>query len=152
MAYAPVRSLPRSHIKQRPRHIIDHAKTQRQAILKYLAILRWKMAVDIDLPGPSNASTIPHPHPLANGSALHGITSFPTPLSVGESSNTSPSAEVLPFGKGKGKAIEEEKPAQPRGKVTDAKRITHFMEHQNRQHELAIGHIQHVAKMIETLR
>lgn len=39
-----------------------------------------------------------------------------------------------------------------RGKVTDAKRITHFMEHQNRQHEETIGHLRHTAKQIESLR
>ena len=38
------------------------------------------------------------------------------------------------------------------GKVTDAKRITQFMEHQNRQDEEAIGHLQHAAKMVESLR
>lgn len=39
-----------------------------------------------------------------------------------------------------------------RGKVTDAKRITHFMEHQNRQHEDAVAHVRHAADMIESLR
>lgn len=39
-----------------------------------------------------------------------------------------------------------------RGKVTDAKRITHFLEHMNRQHEEAVGHLRHTAKLVETLR
>ncbi|ORX34998.1 hypothetical protein BD324DRAFT_603832 [Kockovaella imperatae] len=144
-------TLPSATTKNRPRHVIEYAKSQRQAVLKYLAVLRWKMAVDIDIPGPSTAS---HPHPLAQhayNANSHPTPSFPTPHSIGESSNTSPSAEVI-SGKGKGRATEDDGAVMPRGKVTDAKRITHFMEHQNRQHEQAIGHVQHVAKMIEALR
>lgn len=36
--------------------------------------------------------------------------------------------------------------------MTDAKRIAHFMEHQNQQHEVAIEHVKHVTKMVEGLR
>lgn len=36
--------------------------------------------------------------------------------------------------------------------MTDAKRIAHFMEHQNQQHEVAIEHVKHVTKVVEGLR
>lgn len=39
-----------------------------------------------------------------------------------------------------------------RGKVTDARRIQHFLEHQNQQQEASIGHIRHVTGMIDMLR
>ena len=148
--------LPSVSAKQRPRHVVDYAKSQRQSALKFLAILRWKTAVDMDASSSSKASSSTHAaHPPASHHA-QGAASFPTPHSNGESSNTSPAADlqVDPKGKGKARAVEEVKPniENVRGRVTDAKRITHFMEHQNRQHGLAIEHIQHVAKMIETLR
>jgi mediator of RNA polymerase II transcription subunit 14 len=130
-------SLPPLYARQKPRHIIEYAKTTRQAVLKYLAILRWKSSVDI----PSSSSStqaLTHPFPAAE--------SFPTPHSNGESN--SPGAFV---GKGKGRAMDEPVPVV-RGKVTDAKRITHFMEHQNRQHEDAVAHVRHAADMIESLR
>ena len=129
------RSLPSLPARQKPRHVIEYAKTTRQAVLKYLAILRWKTSVDIP------SSTLPS---VANVSS--GAASFPTPHSNGESN--SPGVLV---GKGKGKAMEDPV-AVIRGKVTDAKRITHFMEHQNRQHEDTIAHLQHSARMVESLR
>ena len=126
-------SLPPLLSRQKPRHIIEYAKTTRQAVLNYLAILRWKTSVDIPF-----SSSQPATHPAA--------ASYATPHSNGESN--SPGVTV---GKGKGKTVEE--PAVVvRGKVTDAKRITHFMEHQNRQHEDVILHLQHSAKMVEMLR
>ncbi len=79
---------------------------------------------------------------------VSGAASFPTPHSNGDSN--SPGVYVG-VGKGKGKAVTN--PFEViRGKVTDAKRITHFMEHQNRQHEDAITHLEHSAKMVESLR
>lgn len=140
-------SLPISPLNEKPRHIIDFARTQRQAVLKYLAILRWKMTVDVPVAGPSS-----QPAQIANG-----YPSFPTPHSSAESNNTSPAAGYVGHSaKGKGKAIEEEldqSAGGPRfGKVTDAKRVAQFMEHQNLQHGMTVDHVKHVTRMIETLR
>ncbi|ORY27374.1 hypothetical protein BCR39DRAFT_589263 [Naematelia encephala] len=126
----------------KPKQIINYAKQTRQAVLKYLAIIRWKNAVDIHISG---GPPISHQN---NGPAA----SFPTPQTNGESNDTSP-AGVGYVGKGKGRMVDDEpKVNVARGKVTDAKRITHFMEHQNRQHELAIEHLRHTTKGIESLR
>jgi mediator of RNA polymerase II transcription subunit 14 len=137
-------SLPPLNPRQKPRHVIDYAKSTRQNVLKYLAILRWKAAVDTpaSAAGPSGASQVGG----ANGA------SFPTPQTNGESNDTSPAAYVI-AGKGKAKAMDSEdsKPVL-RGKVTDTKRIQQFMEHQNRQHEEAIMHVKHTAKVVEGLR
>ncbi|RSH89438.1 mediator complex subunit [Saitozyma podzolica] len=136
--------LPPLNPRQKPRHVIDYAKSTRQNVLKYLAILRWKAAVDTpaSAAGPSGASQVGG----ANGA------SFPTPQTNGESNDTSPAAYVI-AGKGKAKAMDSEdsKPVL-RGKVTDTKRIQQFMEHQNRQHEEAIMHVKHAAKVVEGLR
>lgn len=115
-------------MRQKPKQIIEYAKSTRQAVLKYLALLRWKASVDM-------ATSPPAAPP---GAAAH---SFPTPHSNGESNDTSPSS--LPA-----KKPEE----QQRGKVTDARRIQQFLEHQNAQHEVAIAHIRHVTSLVETLR
>ncbi|EKD02252.1 hypothetical protein A1Q2_03399 [Trichosporon asahii var. asahii CBS 8904] len=122
-------TLPPLAMRQKPKQIIEYAKTTRQAVLKYLALLRWKASVDM----PSAPTTAPP--------AAVGAHSFPTPHSNGESNDTSPSS--LPI-----KKPEE----QQRGKVTDARRIQQFLEHQNAQHEAAIAHIRHVTSMVETLR
>lgn len=141
-------SLPPLNPRQKPRHVIDYAKTTRQNVLKYLAILRWKAAVDTpaSAAGPSGATQVSTSHVGANGA------SFPTPQTNGESNDTSPAAYAI-AGKGKAKALDSEdsKPAV-RGKVTDTKRIQQFMEHQNRQHEEAIMHVKHTAKVVEGLR
>lgn len=123
---------------KRPREIIQYAKHTRQAVLKYLAILRWKTSVDVATSAPILT--------INNAAA-----SFPTPQTNGDSNDTSPAALGY-LGKGKGKMVEEDVKPLKRGRVTDAKRITHFMEHQNRQHELTIEHLKHVTKGIETLR
>lgn len=124
-------------MRQKPKQIIEYAKSTRQAVLKYLALLRWKASVD-------TAKTTPPPPPLppllaGPGTAAH---SFPTPHSNGESNDTSPSS--LPV----------KKPDEQRqqGKVTQARRIQQFLEHQNAQHEVAIAHIRHVTSLVETLR
>lgn len=127
--------LPPLAPRQKPKHVIEYAKTTRQAVLKYLAVLRWKTSVDL-----ATAT------PQANG--LPAAAAFPTPHSNGESNNTSPVAFPL---KGKARVDSAEEPVV-RGKVTDARRIQHFLEHQNQQQEAAITHIRHVAGMIDMLR
>jgi mediator of RNA polymerase II transcription subunit 14 len=141
-------SLPPLSPHQRPKPIIEYAKTTRQAVLKYLAVLRWKTTVDL-------ATTSA---PSVNGTGAAGLVgpaaSFPTPHSNGESNNTSPTA--FPPSKGKARAGDAGAAAgiveEARGKVTDARRIQQFLEHQNVQHEAAIAHIQHVTKLVDTLR
>lgn len=149
-------SLPRSTPRQKPRHVIDYAKHTRQAVLKYLAVLRWKTAVDVPLaPASSASSSSSQPAQDVNGNSNgngNAQPSFPTPHS-NVSNGTSPGAYV---GKGKGRMVDEEVQAGSRaflrGKVTDAKRIQQFMQHQNKQHEEAVAHVRHTAKMIEGLR
>ncbi|ODO09076.1 hypothetical protein I350_02675 [Cryptococcus amylolentus CBS 6273] len=128
-------TLPRLPAKDRPKPIIEYAKTTRQALVKYLAVLRWKTSVDI----PAHLTAAP---PLTTSV---GPTSFPTPHSNGDM-ELSPSYQGL----NKPKSDEEKKSLQ--GKVTDAKRIAHFLEHQNQQHELAIEHAKHVVNVVEGLR
>lgn len=126
--------------RKKPKHIIEYAKTTRQAALKYLAVLRWKTNVDL-------VSLTPPP---AGSSSTGPQASFPTPHSNGESNYTSPIAYPS-----KGKARAGEGAADDhviRGKVTDARRIQQFLEHQNAQHELSIEHIRHVTGLVETLR
>ena len=145
-------SLPSSPLNHKPRHIIEYAKTQRQACLKYLAILRWKSSVDAPV---ASSSTNPNAGAITNGHSA-SAAGFPTPQTNGgytESTDTSPAAGYP--GKGKARAgdtNEQSGKALARGKVTDAKRVAHFMEHQNRQHEDAIAHVKHITTMIETLR
>ncbi|WVQ74051.1 hypothetical protein IAR50_003633 [Cryptococcus sp. DSM 104548] len=127
-------TLPRLPAKDRPKPIIEYAKTTRQALVKYLAILRWKTSVDIPVP------ITPAP-PLTTSV---GPTSFPTPHS-NEDRESSPSTQ----GPNKTKQPVEN---SVQGKVTDAKRIAHFLEHQNQQHELAIEHAKHVVSVVEGLR
>jgi hypothetical protein len=54
--------------------------------------------------------------------------------------------------KGKGRMTEDVKSTTIRGKVTDAKRVTEYLQYQNSQHDMAVGHIQHAAKQLESLR
>lgn len=129
---------------KKAKHVIEYAKSTRQAVLKYLAVLRWKTSVDLA------TSVVP---PGGAGAAPGGPTaSFPTPHSSGESNDTSPTAYPL---KGKGRfggdtaGVDD---TVQRGKVTDARRIQQFLEHQNAQHEAAIAHVRHVTKLVETLR
>lgn len=78
--------------------------------------------------------------------------SFPTPHSNGESNDTSP---VTYPSKGKARGGAEGVGTEDgvvRGKVTDARRIQQFLEHQNAQHEVAITHIRHVTGLVDTLR
>ncbi|KAK8844610.1 hypothetical protein IAR55_006457 [Kwoniella newhampshirensis] len=137
--------LPPLPTKQRPRHVIDYAKTTRQALLKYLAILRWKAAADIPHVQSTSSST---ELPSTNTQPL-GPTSFPTPHSNGDSNDTSPGAFV---GKGKAKAQPNDEVTIIKGKVTDAKRIQYYFQHQNSQHDSAVVHLRHVTKGIEGLR
>ncbi|OCF33140.1 hypothetical protein I316_05185 [Kwoniella heveanensis BCC8398] len=142
--------LPPLSTRQRPKHIIDYAKTTRQSLLKYLAVLRWKTSVDLSIT--SQQSSIPGQTAPQQQQQQPGLTNFPTPHSNGDPNDTSPSSLA---GKGKGKAavngdtIGDE---VVRGKVTDARRIAHFMEHQNKQHDDAVEHIRHVTKVVEGLR
>lgn len=103
-------------------------------MLKYLAVLRWKTSVDLVTAA------------AASGLPAGPTASFPTPHSNGESNNTSPATHPL-----KPKAKVGDDPVA-QGKVTDARRIQQFLEHQNSQHEVAIEHIRHVTKLVETLR
>jgi mediator of RNA polymerase II transcription subunit 14 len=104
-------------------------------MLKYLAVLRWKLQVDIP-------TVIPSAEPQTQQQA-----SFPTPHSNGDS--YSPAASAA---KGKGRMSDEDVKVSMRGKVTDAKRIAEYMKHQNDQHDMAVSHVQHTATNIETLR
>lgn len=74
-------------------------------------------------------------------------SAFPTPHSNGDT--YSPGLAGM---KGKGKMNEDVKPTTIRGKVTDAKRVTEYLQYQNSQHDMAVGHIQHAAKQLESLR
>ncbi|KAL7420323.1 mediator complex subunit [Cryptotrichosporon argae] len=121
------KTLPSVPARQKPKHIVEYAKTTRQSVLKYLALLRWKASVD-------TVST-------ASAQPANGATSLPTPYSE----DTSP--ELI--SKGKSKAEEAE---NARGKVADARRLQTFFQHQNAQHEAAIEHLRHVTKLVDTLR
>jgi mediator of RNA polymerase II transcription subunit 14 len=99
-------------------------------MLKYLAVLRWKLQVDIP-------TVLPAPE---------GQPSFPTPHSNGDS--YSPASGP----KGKGKMTDDDVKISMRGKVTDAKRIAEYMKHQNDQHDMAVSHVRHTATNIGTLR
>ncbi|KAL1409660.1 mediator complex subunit [Vanrija albida] len=128
------KTLPPLAPRQKPKHIIEYAKTTRQAVLKYLAVLRWKTSVDLVTAA------------AASGLPAGPTASFPTPHSNGESNNTSPATHPLkPKPRGADDPVAQ-------GKVTDARRIQHFLEHQNSQHQVAIEHIRHVTKLVETLR
>lgn len=120
--------------------MISYARNTRQAILKYLAVLRWKTAVDVPV-SETSASTSSVP----NGQQ----PSFPTPLSNGD---TFSPGTVAGKGKGKMAGQEEDVKLAVRGQVTDAKRITEYLLYQNSQHDMAIQHVQHSAKQIESLR
>ncbi|TXT06056.1 hypothetical protein VHUM_03529 [Vanrija humicola] len=128
------KTLPPLAPRQKPKHIIEYAKTTRQAVLKYLAVLRWKTSVDLVTAA------------AASGLPAGPTASFPTPHSNGESNNTSPATHPL---KPKARTGDD---SVAQGKVTDARRIQQFLEHQNSQHEVAIEHIRHVTKLVETLR
>lgn len=148
-------SLPSLSAPKKPRPIIEYAKTTRHALLKYLAILRWKAAVDLVAVLPDAASQTQLAQ--AGGAQVNGGTQhFPTPLSLSDSTSNSPATQQgsAYSGKGKGKATDEDvKPsAVIRGKVTDAKRIQQFMEHQNLQHDRAIEHVQHAQRIVENFR
>ncbi|EIW73135.1 hypothetical protein TREMEDRAFT_37169 [Tremella mesenterica DSM 1558] len=142
MRHLVEKTLPASTARQKPKHIIEFAKTTRHAALKYLAVLRWKMNVDVPLFAP----------PQSSFTTIGPSASFPTPHSSGESNgngdNSSPGSYSI---KGKGKLVNEE-PRVIRGKVTDAKRITHLLEHQNRQHEEAVAHLKYSVAMVDSLR
>ena len=134
--------LPAASIRQRPRHVIEYAKTTRQAILKYLAVLRWKQQVDV--PIFSSAST---------SDATPGVTSFPTPQTNGDSNTTSPAqyGALSPHvGKGKARMVFPDECVK--GRLMDARRITQFLGHQNLQYALSIEHLRHVSQIVEGLR
>lgn len=90
----------------------------------------------------------------SSSSSILPSISFPTPQtngSGGDSSNTSPAAGYS--GKGKGKATDDDLSSELAvGKVTDAKRVTLLLDHQNRQSDEAIRHIAHVTAIVDSLR
>lgn len=129
--------LPKLEPRQKPREVIAYAKNTRQAVLKYLAVLRWKTAVDVATTEPADPST------------TNGQPSFPTPHSMGDT--FSPGATNAK-GKGKMSGAEEDGKMVIRGKVTDAKRITEYLVYQNSQHDMAVEHVRHAAKQVEGLR
>lgn len=132
--------LPSLPGRQRHKEVTEYAKHTRHSVLKYLAILRWKAAVDFTLYQPVESSP-----PGASGAA-----SFPTPYSNAESAD-SPSYS----NKGKGRATDNDEAdgrLVVRGRLMDAKRIEQFMQHQNAQHDATIRHVEHSAKVVESLR
>jgi hypothetical protein len=90
--------------------------------------LRWKTQVDVPT--------------ILQSEGNQAQSAFPTPHSNGDA--YSPAGGV----KGKGKMAD----VNIRGKVTDAKRVTEYMIYQNSQHDMAVGHIKHAAKQLESLR
>jgi mediator of RNA polymerase II transcription subunit 14 len=82
---------------------------------------------------------------------VSGAASFPTPFSNAESTD-SPSYS----NKGKGRAENGDSDRDGRlvvrGRLMDAKRIEQFMQHQNAQHDATIRHVEHSAKVVESLR
>ncbi|WWC85678.1 uncharacterized protein L201_000544 [Kwoniella dendrophila CBS 6074] len=157
MRYLLAEVLPPLSAKQKPKHIINYATTTRQALLKYLAVLRWKTAVDVPSSSSSSSSastSTAHQTSQQNGSNQNGSTNFPTPHSNGD--DTSP-PYMISLNKGKGKAypssstnVTDDIPIK--GKVTDSRRLAQFMEHQNKQHDDAVIHLRHVTKLVESLR
>nr|XP_018266491.1 uncharacterized protein I303_00466 [Kwoniella dejecticola CBS 10117]OBR88649.1 hypothetical protein I303_00466 [Kwoniella dejecticola CBS 10117] len=153
LRYLLAEVLPPLSAKQKPKHIINYATTTRQALLKYLAVLRWKAAVDVrsSSAAASSSSSVNHASNQING-PNGNFNNFPTPHSNGD--DTSP-ASVSSNNKGKGKAIigsGDNEDVLVKGKVTDSRRLAQFMEHQNRQHDDAVVHLQHVTKLVESLR
>jgi mediator of RNA polymerase II transcription subunit 14 len=141
--------------RHRAQHVVNYAKATRHNILKYLAILRWKQAVDIPFEASPSQTSIQATQSQTYISVLNGVAQFPTPLS----NDQSPAAGAY-IGKGKARAVElhlgldavNGEALQRRGKVTDAKRVTVFMEHQNRQHDEAVGHLKFQASVLESFR
>lgn len=80
----------------------------------------------------------------AESQAGQSQSAFPTPHSNGDM--------YSPGLKGKGKMPDGDMKVTMRGKVTDAKRVIEYLAYQNSQHSLAIEHIQHTAKQLESLR
>jgi hypothetical protein len=114
--------------------------------LKYLAILRWKTAVDVPFAasGPSNATTNTQNNPFP----------FLTPQTNGSIDSTSNSPAAGYAGKGKGRATEEdERPVIPaRGRLTDARRLIELLHHQNVQHDDVLKHLEEVIRIVEKQR
>nr|XP_019048596.1 hypothetical protein I302_02368 [Kwoniella bestiolae CBS 10118]OCF27526.1 hypothetical protein I302_02368 [Kwoniella bestiolae CBS 10118] len=147
LRYLLAEVLPPLSAKQKPKHIINYATTTRQALLKYLAVLRWKNAVDLpSIPSSSSGGKGQQSGTYTN---QNGITNFPTPHSNGD--DTSPPS-ILSNNKGKGKAIAAGEEIPVKGKVSDSRRLAQFMEHQNKQHDDAVIHLKHVTKLVESLR
>lgn len=143
--------------RSKPKLITEYAKSTRQMILKYLAVLRWKAAVDSTHYGPA-----PTPIPTVGSTtaaaqsptAPSGVASYPTPYSNAES-NDSPSHANTYTAKGKGKAsdgISEVERVVVKGRVSEARRAIEFVKHANMQHEAAVGHAKHVVGVVESLR
>ncbi|OCF71301.1 hypothetical protein I204_07928 [Kwoniella mangroviensis CBS 8886] len=161
LRYLLAEVLPPLSAKHKPKHIINYATATRQALLKYLAVLRWKNAVDIPStyhPSSSSSGTTGQQgnnnNNNSNNNNQNGTTNFPTPHSNGD--DTSPPS-ILSNNKGKGKAYSAggEGPGEEvtvKGKVSDSRRLAQFMEHQNKQHDDAVIHLKHVTKLVESLR
>nr|XP_019014394.1 uncharacterized protein I206_00476 [Kwoniella pini CBS 10737]OCF53175.1 hypothetical protein I206_00476 [Kwoniella pini CBS 10737] len=150
LRYLLAEILPPLSAKQKPKHIINYATTTRQALLKYLAVLRWKSAVDVPSSYPYASSSTNLPSHINGQNGM--INNFPTPHSNGD--DTSP-ASISSTNKGKGKAQAtgvDNEDVLIKGKVTDSRRLAQFMEHQNKQHDDAVAHLQHVTKLVESLR
>lgn len=142
-------SLPPLYDRKKPQPIIAYARTTRQSILKYLAVLRWKGQVDVPI---YTSPVPPEAHTQPNG---HAAASFPTPHSSNGSISTDSPGYV---GKGKARATEDGTMGGGgdrllvQGKMTDAFRIMTFIQHQNLQHTAAAGHLQHSSTVVDSLR
>ncbi|KAI9633134.1 mediator complex subunit MED14-domain-containing protein [Dioszegia hungarica] len=143
-------TLPSISDRQKPQPIIQYARTTRQSILKYLAVLRWKAQVDVPIYAALNGNAAGTSPARTNGTG-HPAASFPTPHSNNGSSDSPDVAAITGYGgngKGKGRAMDD----VIRGKITDAKRIEVFMGHQNAQHSAAVEHLRHTSKVVDGLR
>jgi mediator of RNA polymerase II transcription subunit 14 len=140
-------------------------------VLKYLAVLRWKLAVDTVQYTPDPSSSFPaHPNGVGINNQDNDISSMKM-----EAEAASPEDAMTPAqgmmngdvngsagGHGKGKGRTEDAAGGDggqaigqrikRGRLLDIRRLEEFMKHQNAQHAMAVTHIQHVCAGIENLR
>lgn len=161
-------SLPPLQPRDRPLPIIKYAKSTRQTVLKYLAVLRWKLAVD----------TVEYAPTADSSHTTHGVNGNGTGNGIGigashtmkvESEAASPEDAMTPAvlpngvakagvpGDGQGGASHAYAYAPDgrkivKGRLLDIRRLEEFMKHQNHQHQAAVQHIRHVCAGIEGLR
>lgn len=161
-------SLPPLQPRDRPLPIIKYAKSTRQTVLKYLAVLRWKLAVDTVEYAPTADSSHTTHGANGNGNGIgNGIGASHT-MKV-ESEAASPEDAMTPAvlpngiakagmsGEGQGGASHAYAYAPDgrkivKGRLLDIRRLEEFMKHQNHQHQAAVQHIRHVCAGIEGLR